>query len=260
MIRRALIAVVVAATPALLPMVGCEAPQTPPADDVLTLTVCPTGTPCAKVADGASQITLQGCIADAVESPRRDLMAEFRIADGAFVDPLPTATNPKIARVALTNRCAVARFRTPSDPQMLRVQFQLLTSTTEETPPAESYLPYSQAEQLAIEPAPISFITFSAVQPFLDTTTSFELDAIVRTLVGNPSNGTRVSLTVTPGAIAPAEGVVGAASTSFRATVVPGAASSVVVTAVVTQPSSPSNAAAATISSSITLVRTAPTE
>jgi hypothetical protein len=262
MMRRALFAIVCALTPAILPIVGCEAPQTPTADEVLSLAVCPKDTPCAKVADGASQITVQGCIASEVDEPRRDLMAEFRISDGAFIDPLPLVNNPKIARVPLTNRCAIARFRTPSDPQMLRVQLQLLTSTTEENPPADSYLPYSQAQQLAIEPAPISFVTFGLPgTTFTELTPSFEIDTIVRTLVGNPSNGTQVELSITPkdlARITPDKGTVGAASTSFRAIIVPGTASTITITAIATPPSSSAGVAVSPVSSSITLVRSVP--
>lgn len=91
----------------LLWLFACALPPQPEEGEVLTLSFCPEGLPCALVADGQSLITVEGCVPDTVELVADDLSLSLVTSGGAWIDgaqsSLTVPLGPdRCARPALT--------------------------------------------------------------------------------------------------------------------------------------------------------------
>ena len=92
---------------ALLQLFACALPPQPDESDVLTLSFCPDGLPCALVADGQSLITVEGCVPEAVEPLAEDLTLSLVTSGGQWIDGTQSSLSvplgpDRCARPALT--------------------------------------------------------------------------------------------------------------------------------------------------------------
>jgi hypothetical protein len=91
----------------LLQLLACAVPPQPEEDEVLTLSFCPDGLPCALVADGQSLITVEACVPEAVTPLADDLTLSLVTSGGAWIDGAQSSLSvplgpDRCARPALT--------------------------------------------------------------------------------------------------------------------------------------------------------------
>lgn len=234
---------------------SCQASPDATSAEVLTAHACPSGYPCALYANGASLVTVEGCLAENVSHPRADLAVEFRLTAGTWSDPKPANPTDASIRVPLTARCAQALFRAPYDPGKVHVVAQLAD--------ANGLMAYAQPIELLMRPQPLDALKLTTPLGYLPVSAgTLPLTAQLFSKLGRASNGTRVEFrvdtwfptTATPRFIPDRADVTGGVdpTTVF----VPDSADSVTIIAIATPPTGEDDAGAPAASVSAQLVLT----
>jgi hypothetical protein len=170
----------------LLGLLGCTE-ETVVESDVLTVEICPAGTPsCDAVADGTSLLPVDVCVPEAVKVRAADLKANLQLSAGAWEVPTDP-TKPSLLEVPLSvNRCARAWFKTTTTVATVRVYAELAGFTSHDD---VNLLP-AELDEGSIEIVPLPGKLAANVDIGLAVTVRAKKN-------GTPSVGTKVAFSVT---------------------------------------------------------------
>ena len=131
---------------ALLTLLACALPPQPDESEVLTLTFCPEGHPCALVADGQSLITVEACVPEAVTPLAEDLTLSLVTSGGEWIDGAQSSLTLPLG----PDRCARPALTAPTHGPDLIVEGRLAEVGVE----AAALLTPASFGGLALTPSP----------------------------------------------------------------------------------------------------------
>lgn len=164
---------------------GCSDEAKVKADHVLRLSHCPKGSTCDLWADGRSIVTVEACLAPEVTEPAPDLMANFTLSAGQWVNATDP-TDPTKLQLGLSDKgCELPSFITGTIAEVIRIDAELFG--------------FAVQDYVELSAAPLGSMEIVPMPPRLDPGPSNEVQLTVSVLakgIGKPSTGTRVSFSV----------------------------------------------------------------